>query len=151
MAGAALHPGIFVRFWSTLILKLERLARAPLGGPRRVEILHAVMTMIRDIADDLPMPSAARPGAGGQAAPLSLVQRLGALAFKNLKRALHDLDRGGGGVVGEHDQGRAWVVGEMYVCLGRQIELGARWGQTWPPHTWQELHELFLIPPIGWI
>ncbi|WP_295435675.1 hypothetical protein [uncultured Thiodictyon sp.] len=127
-----------------LMLKLERLARTPLGGPRRVEMLRASMTMIRDIADDLPTPSAARPGAGGQAAaPLPLVQRLWALTFENLKRALHDLDRGVGGVVGEHDQGRAWVVGQMYVCLGRQIELGARWGQTWPPHTWQELHDLF--------
>ncbi|AUB80943.1 hypothetical protein [Candidatus Thiodictyon syntrophicum] len=126
-----------------LILKLERLARVPLGGPRRVEILRAVMTMIRDIADDLPTPAAARRGAQGPAAaPLPLVQRLWALTFKNLKRALHDLDRGGGGL-GDHDQERAWVVGEMYLCLGRQIELGARWGQTWPRHTWQELHDLF--------
>ena len=127
-----------------LILKLERLARVPLGGPRRVEIMRALVIMIRDIADDLPTPAVARRGAGGQAAaPLPLVQRLWALTFENLKRALHDLDRGGGGIDVEHDQGRAWVVGEMYVCLGRQIELGARRGQTWPRHTWQELHDLF--------
>lgn len=142
----------FCQLLVSLILKLERLIQAPLDGPQRVLLLRELMTLIHDVADDLPTCAPLRPGARG-APPLSLAQRLICVTFRNLKRTLEDLDRGGG-VVGERDGGRFWVVAQMYDWLGRQIELGAGWGKTWPEHTWQELHDLSAYSSnrigVGW-
>lgn len=126
-----------------LILKLERMAQAPLDGSRRVAILREAMTLIHDVADDLPRNPGPQKRVEGVAGPLSLAQRLGAATYENLKLTLEALDHGGGAVVGERDRGRLWVVGEMYAWLGHQIEIGADRGLAWPQHTWQELHDLF--------
>jgi hypothetical protein len=56
---------------------------------------------------------------------------------------LERLDRSARGVLVNPEAERAWLVGEMFDWLGRQIELGVLRGKTWPPHTWQELHDLY--------
>lgn len=126
-----------------LILKLERLAVAPLDGSRRQAVMRRLAAVVRDVADDLPRGVPAQ-GAGGPAPvqSLSLEQRLICLTYRNLKRTLESLDRSGGGGMDERDTARQWVLAELFACLGRQIEQGALWGRPWPPHTWQELHDL---------
>jgi hypothetical protein len=128
-----------------LMLKMERLVRAPLDGTRRQTVMQRLVAVANDVADDLPRGTG-RAGAGqgqGQDQPLSLEQRLICLTFKNLKRTLEVLDRSGGGGISQRDAARRWVLQELFACLGRQIELGALWGRPCPPQTWQELHDLY--------
>jgi len=124
----------------SLLLKLERLAQAPVESPRALVILRQLAIVLRDVADDLPKGRLPPPD---PAAPLCLEQRLCCVMFRNLKRTLERLDRSARGVLVNPDAERAWLVGEMFDWLGRQIELGVLRGNTWPPHTWQELHDLF--------
>jgi hypothetical protein len=126
----------------SLVLKLERMMRAPLDGSQILAILRRLTVMIRDVADDLPKRPPPRPTARDPAAGLSLEQRLGCATYKNLKRSLELLDRSADGSH-DRDAARAWLVGEMFACLGRQIELGVILGNLWPAGTWQELHDLF--------
>jgi|UPI000364541C hypothetical protein len=124
----------------SLLLKLERLAQVPVEGPRALAILQQLAIVLRDVADDLPKGRLPPPDA---AAPLSLEQRLCCIMFRNLKLTLERRDRSARGVPVDPDAERAWLVAEMFDWLGRQIELGVVRGRTWPPHTWQELHDLF--------
>ncbi|WP_295580734.1 hypothetical protein [uncultured Lamprocystis sp.] len=124
----------------SLLLKLERLAQAPVEGPRALAILQQLAIVLRDVADDLPK---GRLPPTDSTALLSLEQRLCCVMFKNLKLTLERLDRSARGMLLNPDAERAWLVGEMFDWLGRQIELGVLRGSTWPPHTWQELHDLF--------
>jgi hypothetical protein len=126
-----------------LMLKMERLVRAPLDGARRQAVMQRLVAVARDVADDLPRGSGHASAGQGQDQPLSLEQRLICLTFKNLKRTLEILDRSGGGGISQRDAARRWVLQELFTCLGRQIELGALWGRPWPPQTWQELHDLY--------
>jgi hypothetical protein len=123
----------------SLLLKLERLAQVPIAGPRALAILQQLASVLRDVADDLPR-GRLPPDA---AAPLSLEQRLCCVMYRNLKLTLERLDRSARGVLVNPDAERAWLVGQMFDWLGRQIELGVLRGKTWPAHTWQELHDLF--------
>lgn len=121
--------------------RLRRLLRVPLPSARRLAIMRVLVPLVEDLADDLPveLPQAhgkARAGTG------TLVQRLTRLAFRNLKHTLESLDHAGAGLVGDHADGRIWLVARMFRSLGRQIELGAQRGVSWPPNTWQELHDL---------
>ncbi len=124
----------------SLLLKLERLAQAAVEGPRALLILRQLAMVLRDVADDLPKGRLPPPDS---AAPLSLEQHLCCVVFRNLKLTLERLDRSARGALVNPDAERAWLVGEMFDWLGRQIELGVLRGKTWPPHTWQELHDLF--------
>ena len=130
----------------SLLLKLERLMRAPLDGPRILAILQQLTGMIRDVADDLPKRPPPRSALRDRSQVLSLEQRLCCLTFKNLKRTLelldHDVSEDAEGTT-DRDAARVWLVGEMLVCLGRQIERGALLGHPCPPGTWLELHDLF--------
>ncbi len=139
-----------------LLLKLERLLSAPLDGPRRLAVMGALVPLVGDLADDLPTappPAAVATGPAAQVKPTvahepraagpTLIQRLDSLSYRNLALTLQTLDQGGAALLGEHGTDRRWVVMRMFELLSRQIELGARWGRTWPPNTWQELHDLF--------
>ena len=126
----------------SLVLKLERLAQVPLDGPRLLSILQRLTVMVRDVIDDLPRYPPLRSAPRHAAATLSFEQRLYLVTFKNLKRALEIFDRTRDGAI-DRDAARAWLVGEMFACLGRQIEYGARHDRSWPPGSWQELHDLF--------
>lgn len=127
-----------------LVVKMERLVRAPVDAERRQEVMRRLVAVVRDVADDLPREARARgAGAPARGQPLSLEQRLICLTFKNLKRTLEIMDRSAGGGIGHRDDARRWVLQELLICLGRQIELGALWGRHWPAQTWQELHDLY--------
>ncbi len=133
--------GLF-QILTALILKMERLVRAPLDGVRRQAIMRRLVAVARDVADDLPRGAPNGVAAATSDGPLSLEQRLICVTFKNLKRTLEVLDRSGGGGISQRDSARRWVLQELFTCLGRQIELGALWGRPWPFQTWQELHDL---------
>jgi hypothetical protein len=127
-----------------LVLKMERLVRAPLDGARRQAVTRRLVAIVRDVADDLPREVPRRgPTMPARDQPLSLEQRLICLTFKNLRRTLEIFDRSGGGGISHRDDARQWVLQELFTCLGRQIELGALWGRPWPAQTWQELHDLY--------
>ncbi len=134
----------FLQILIALVLKMERLVRAPLDGTRRQTVMRGLVAVVRDVADELPRKSIASGAAApAQGQPLSLEQRLICLTFKNLRSTLEILDRSGGGGISQRDDARRWVLQELFICLGRQVELGALWGRPWPAQTWQELHDLY--------
>lgn len=127
-----------------LLTKLDRMYRVELEVGRRLSLMHRLMPTVRDVSDDLPKHRGAIGGAKSESGEaLSLEQRLLCLAVRNLKVTLAGLDGKGGVQVPGRNAARLWVMKELFDCLGRQIELGARWQKPLPLRTWQELHDLY--------
>ena len=129
----------------SLVLKLERLGRAPVSAKRRLEVMVRLMPAIRDLADELPKPSAPRRAAERPpvAAPLSLEQRLWCLTFRNLKQTLESADGHRGGELRDMEQVRLWLLDGLFECLGRTLELCIGQRHVPPPNTWQQMHDLY--------
>lgn len=128
----------------SLLLKLERLHVAPLEAPRRLDVMHRLMAVVRNLSRGLPRTSGSGGGlTGAQSGPLSLEQRLWCLSFKNLKQTLEALDVARSTEVAERDYARLWLVHTMLSCLDRQLELSMLRGWPLPPNTWQEAHDLY--------
>lgn len=128
----------------SVFLKLGRMADSPVDVSQRLAALYRLMPTIQDLADDLPkQPPISQVGSVREGDNLSLEQRLICLTVKNLKATLEGLDSVSGTDVPGRDAARLWVVQCIFVWLGRQIELCARWDRPWPRQTWQELHDLY--------
>jgi hypothetical protein len=126
-----------------LILKLERMVNAPVKPAQRLLLIHWLMPIVRDVAEELPKLPEPPPAGTAKGEPLSLEQRLMCLTVRNLKLALEGLDGADGVQVAGRDAARLWVLQALMECLGRQVELGIRWNKRWPRQTWQELHDLY--------
>lgn len=120
------------------VVQLERLSRLALPPARRVDALRLLLRPVVLVAAAL--PEAPEPG---RVATLSLRQRLYCLLVKNLKQALHDLDRSAAAFSVQAEVSRRWVLTQLFRLLGRQIEHAAETTRPLPQGTWRELHDLY--------
>ncbi|MEA3277230.1 MAG: hypothetical protein U9Q81_18475 [Pseudomonadota bacterium] len=128
-----------------LFVKLERMARSEIPAERRIRLLRAVQPQVFRVASEMSNPKVSARGqdtkaVGGQ----TLEQRLYRLMINNLKTTIEGLDRSPMAFARSAAEERRWLVKNLFLFIGRQIEYGLLWDRPWPEHTWQELHDLFL-------
>jgi hypothetical protein len=83
----------------------------------------------------------------------TLTQRVDGLMESNLKQALTTLDRSGQAFEPGAAADRQWLVRQLFLFLGRQIEDSVRSDRPWVPGVWLELHDLYFYltrrPDVG--
>jgi hypothetical protein len=121
------------------VVLLERLSRLALAPARRVDALRLLLRPVVVLAAGLP-----ESGDPGRVGTISLRQRLYCLLVKNLKQALHDLDRSAAAFAVQTEVSRRWVLNQLFRLLGRQIEYAVQTARPLPPGTWRELHDLHI-------
>jgi hypothetical protein len=129
---------------TSLVLKLTRLAQAPLDLRLRLQVLLRLLPVIGDLADALPPPRVADPQARGQEEPLSLEQRLWCLVYRVLAQTLEWVDGPAGGELRDRDLVRLWLVTGQFEALGRLMELAQGGAHAIPPGSWQQAHDLYV-------
>ncbi len=128
-----------------LLLELDRLRAASLDVEDRIELLQALKKPVLKAAASLPKPTpgsrtALRTADGG----MTLEQRLINLMITNLRQALYEYDRAQGSRLADDDGLRIWLLQQVFRFFGRQLRYTVDWDRSWPGHTWQELHDLFV-------
>lgn len=136
-----------------LLVELDHVLRARLPAELRVDLLRCLKHPVLKAAAGLPKP-AAEPGIRSGLSPnaqvvasnagITLEQRLLLMVTRNLRHALYELDRTPASVLIDEDDGRLWVLQQIFRFMSRQIRYGIDWDRPWPKHTWQDLHDLFV-------
>jgi hypothetical protein len=130
----------------SLILKLDALNKVDLPPIQRVELLRLFKKPVLKALASLPKPVvAASDFVQSAASGVTLEQRLLRVMQSNLQLALYHLfkfewDAGTAG-----DEARSWAIRNLYDFTERQIRYGIDWKVPWPPGTWQDLHDLYVL------
>lgn len=125
-----------------LIVNLERLAKSGVPAQRRIDLLRGLEARVITVLFSLPK-SVATTRQSGQAAGISVEQRIYGLMVKNLKLALIDLDRSEVAFSRGASEDLWWLVRHLFLFLGRSIEYSVRADRPWVPGIWSELHDIF--------
>jgi len=128
-----------------LMLELDRILKAEMGSETRLYMMQCCKKPVLKALGGLPKPTRAETR-GDDAGPigLTLEQRLVLLMTRNLRQALYELDRENGSMLVEDDSERNWLLLQTFRFIGRQLRYGIDWDRSWPKHTWQDLHDLFV-------
>lgn len=129
-----------------LILKLDALSKADLHALQRAEVLRLFKRSVLRALAGLPKPIVAASVVAKSAAyGVTLEQRLLLVMESNFRHALHDLSKVEYSGDAACADARSWVIRNLFHFTERQIRYGIDWKVTWPPGTWQALHDLHIL------
>jgi hypothetical protein len=129
-----------------LILKLDALSKADVHPLQRAELLRLFKRPVLRALASLPKPIVAASGFAKSAAyGVTLEQRLLLVMEANYRQALHDLSKVEYSGDTACADARSWVIRNLFYFTERQIRYGIDWKVTWPPGTWQALHDLHIL------
>ena len=129
-----------------LILKLDALSKADLDALQRAELLRLFKRPVLRALGSLPKPIVAASSFAKNAAyGFTLEQRLLLVMESNFRQALHDLSKVEHSGDAACDDARSWAIRNLLYFTERQIRYGIDWKLSWPPGTWQELHDLHTL------
>jgi hypothetical protein len=124
-----------------LILKLDAMSRLQMSGCDRALLLHLLEGPVQWVFDSRPrLTPAAIRATIRNGWDLTMEQRLACVVYRNLSRALRDLDDVPSGPGEQVAETRLWLLEQQFVVLDHQVRYAIRARLSPPTGTWIELH-----------
>jgi hypothetical protein len=128
-----------------LIMRLEKLTGMDLEPEIRLELMRLYKRPVLKVCAALPSPDPRRAHGGfDSAGGLTSEQRLDRLMRLNLDQLFQELDRKRYRCSAATEENRHWVLRNLFKFLRRQVRYAMLAARDCPPHTWQDLHDLFV-------
>ena len=129
-----------------LILKLDAMVKADLRPMQRAQLLRLFKRPVLRALASLPKPIVAASGfAKSAASGVTLEQRLLLVIEANHRLALHDLSKVEYTGDLACEEARSWVIRNLFYFTERQVRYAIDWKLSWPPGTWQAIHDLYVL------